>query len=466
MYSEGFAGPPISSTNLIGWWPLNGDTLDYSMNGNNATSIGNVQPVSYSIKQSTAIQVSAAQFNGASSYASTSLAPSTVGTPITISGWVNPPNNPATYMGYFGWRSFDSVAGSGDFYILQLSGSNLLELRFQNSAGTQFDYESAQNVQVNPNTWNFVAFTYNGSYIKAYVNGVPFAPIAASGSFGAGTSSPFTIGALDELGSIGYLFKGAESNIQVYGSALSTSQMSKLYQEGVSGFPIANAKLTDWWPLSGDANDYSSSTSNTVPVNMIYNSIRINSFGQMPSLSGYGLFLNGINSNIVINEAIPTAGNSLSVSTWIYPTSLLSSQSILAHGHQGYAALTYELTTNNFCVHISATYPCVPFNGVSRNSWYNLIGIVSYNSVLSSSNVSVYLNGVRVANALYSGNLNYQYYAPLAIGQGVSGGANFFNGTIADVQVYNNALSSSQVTLLYNTGIPLSRSISFQLGVT
>jgi hypothetical protein len=34
LYSEGIGGVPILLQNLVGWWPLNGDTMDYSGNGN------------------------------------------------------------------------------------------------------------------------------------------------------------------------------------------------------------------------------------------------------------------------------------------------------------------------------------------------------------------------------------------------------------------------------------------------
>jgi hypothetical protein len=34
LYAEGIGGAPIKIRNLIGWWPLNGDTKDYSGNGN------------------------------------------------------------------------------------------------------------------------------------------------------------------------------------------------------------------------------------------------------------------------------------------------------------------------------------------------------------------------------------------------------------------------------------------------
>ncbi len=462
LYSEGFAGPPVSNTNLIGWWPLNGDTLDYSMNGNNATSIGNVQSVQYNVKVSNPIQVSTATFNGVSSYALTSLAPSNVSTPITISGWVNPPNDPSSYLGYFGWRSTDSVAGSGDFYILQLAGTNLLELRFQNSAGTQYNYESGQNVAINPNAWNFVAFTYNGSYIKAYVNGIPFAPISASGSFGSGTLSPFTIGAQDELGSIVNFFKGSESNIQIYGSALSGSQIASLYKQGVSGFPIAGAKLAGWWPLNGDSNDYSSSVNNAVPANIVYNSIRINSFGQMPSLSGYGLYLNGVSSNVVVSSLSPSGPvSSETQSAWIYLASLPQSGSYSqVTWQEGHLGGLYVSSTGNviFGAFPGGIFSSIPSNIiVSPDTWYFVSGSYS-----SASGLGVCVDAVCI-NTTKSGAISSSGAFDIGAKDGTS---LFFNGTIADVMVYNSVLSNAQLGLLYNSGAPITRSVSLPFGVT
>ncbi|MGA2800135.1 MAG: LamG domain-containing protein [Candidatus Micrarchaeaceae archaeon] len=40
MYYRGIGGDPINIQNLVGWWPLNGDTLDYSGNGNNGVPSG------------------------------------------------------------------------------------------------------------------------------------------------------------------------------------------------------------------------------------------------------------------------------------------------------------------------------------------------------------------------------------------------------------------------------------------
>ncbi len=35
LYQEGIGGVPVQLQNLVGWWPLNGDTNDYSGNNNN-----------------------------------------------------------------------------------------------------------------------------------------------------------------------------------------------------------------------------------------------------------------------------------------------------------------------------------------------------------------------------------------------------------------------------------------------
>jgi hypothetical protein len=38
LYSESIGGAPLPMPELVGWWPLNGDTKDYSGNGDNGVS--------------------------------------------------------------------------------------------------------------------------------------------------------------------------------------------------------------------------------------------------------------------------------------------------------------------------------------------------------------------------------------------------------------------------------------------
>jgi hypothetical protein len=39
LYSEGIGGAPVVPTKIVGWWPLNGDTKDYSGKNNNGAPI-------------------------------------------------------------------------------------------------------------------------------------------------------------------------------------------------------------------------------------------------------------------------------------------------------------------------------------------------------------------------------------------------------------------------------------------
>jgi hypothetical protein len=57
-------------------------------------------------------------------------------------------------------------------------------------------------------------------------------------------------------------FSGSIANFQIYNTALSSAQVQTLYQSGIKGSPISGAGLVGWWPLNGNANDYSGNGNN------------------------------------------------------------------------------------------------------------------------------------------------------------------------------------------------------------
>ena len=69
----------------------------------------------------------------------------------------------------------------------------------------------------------------------------------------------------------GYAFNGYLSNIQLYHSLLSFSQINSLYKEGILGAPLPGVE--DWWPLNGSARDYVSGLVGTLngPVQITSN---------------------------------------------------------------------------------------------------------------------------------------------------------------------------------------------------
>mgnify|MGYP001626479745 CR=1 FL=1 len=86
-------------------------------------------------------------------------------------------------------------------------------------------------------------------------------------------NSLFTIGAISP-GYTGYgdaeWFNGSISNVQVYNAALSLSEVESLYREGIGGAPVDLEHIVAWYPLNGNANDYSGNGNTGVPTNIIY----------------------------------------------------------------------------------------------------------------------------------------------------------------------------------------------------
>jgi len=105
--------------------------------------------------------------------------------------------------------------------------------------------------------WHFVAGIYNNtSHVQyLYVDGV------LKGSSGGGPnrsiqqSYPLVIGARSP--DFAVPFNGSIANVQIYNTPLTQQEIQYLYQEGLGGAPIRLGSLVGWWPLNGDAKDYS-----------------------------------------------------------------------------------------------------------------------------------------------------------------------------------------------------------------
>jgi hypothetical protein len=50
---------------------------------------------------------------------------------------------------------------------------------------------------------------------------------------------------------------GSIANVQIYNTALTPQEIQYLYQQGLGGAPVRLQNLVAWWPLNGDAKDYS-----------------------------------------------------------------------------------------------------------------------------------------------------------------------------------------------------------------
>jgi hypothetical protein len=70
------------------------------------------------------------------------------------------------------------------------------------------------------------------------------------------------------------------ADLQIYNTSLDYASVNALYREGIGGAPIDLQNLVGWWPLNGNANDYSGNGNNGAPANVVYASSWINGYTQ------------------------------------------------------------------------------------------------------------------------------------------------------------------------------------------
>ena len=133
------------------------------------------------------------------------------------------------------------------------------------SSGQNIAYGEANTITFNSmlNNWSFACFTYNYPNQKAYYyfNGKQYnANITSAYGPASSGNGALIVGAGENPSNPttnpGYS-KVSVSDLQIYNTILSPNQIKNLYLQGITASPIQSDGLVGWWPLGGDANDYS-----------------------------------------------------------------------------------------------------------------------------------------------------------------------------------------------------------------
>ena len=188
---------------------------------------------------------------------------------VTVSFWLDPVNN-----GYWGvsnhWENAvsNNYCGGSFFFFIE-AGSNppVESWSILNSTASQF--REFPGVSLTPGVFQQLVGIWNGNHIAVYLNGnlvgtnvSTVGPIQSNGGkVIISGSQPLSANGCNAL-------SGPTSNVQVYNTALSATEIKQLYEEGIGGAPLLNSGLVGWWPLDGNANDYSGNNNNGVATNV------------------------------------------------------------------------------------------------------------------------------------------------------------------------------------------------------
>ncbi len=180
--------------------------------------------------------------------------------PMTVSMWINVPPNEGGNIPFFALHGTNAYSAYEIFRGGSFSTSEEFGLHRCTSADT---FESTLPL-VAANTWYFVAYTVRAPNYAFYLDGNSNTMTNVNTY---STGDQIVIGGqyndCDGGAYIGYI-----SNVQLYNTALSSSTLNAMYISGIGGAPIDLNNLVGWWPLNGNANDYSGNgaTGNAVSV--------------------------------------------------------------------------------------------------------------------------------------------------------------------------------------------------------
>ena len=170
----------------------------------------------------------------------------------------------------------------------------------------------------------------------------------------------------------------------------------------------------------------------------------------------YSIDLDGANDYIDLgNDSSLSISGALSITAWIkpdglhgYPMFVSKRASASGHAYQFYSN-SGRLNYNNGTIVQSS-------GSLTTGSWQHIA--VTFNG---SGAVSFYINGSSAGTATAASS-NPTNSGSVSIGRAYNG--NYFNGKIDEVAMFNSELSSSDITSIYNSGVPNNISSLSPLG--
>jgi hypothetical protein len=217
--------------------------------------------------------------------------------------------------------------------------------------------------------------------------------------------------------------------------------------------------MVGWWPWQGDGNDVQGTNNATLVGGPVFGAGKVK---QALQLDG--------STQAAIAPASATldvgAGNGMTVDVWINPTDVSVPRPIIewnsgvnsgldqgigAHlwmavvqDGGGAGSLYTNLRTANDDQHVMSTGPGV----ITANQWQHVA--MTYDKTANNGTVTIYVNGSVARQLTNFGVFTPQTTYPLNFGLRAAQGASHFAGAQDEAEVFNRALSASEIANIYN----------------
>ena len=479
----GLLDPWYNSTGLVGYWSMDGDDVDWSATtaevidrsgkGNNGDVVGNTKSTIGKVGQ-------ALEFDGSEDYVN-------VGDPVddsldmgiadfSVSAWIKTSSSAKEYIldkrsgGYTtGGRGFSFgistslICGIGD-------GTNYLS-----------DSTSIGTAPINDDKWHHVVVIFDKSdVVKGYIDGVYQKEVSVSSVGDINTSGNFIIGKKSYTDND--FFNGSMDEVAVFNRTLSADEISALYKLGTRKSQVKTTgsnkmkintstvnRLTDGlvghWTFDGADMDWSTNTvidrsgqgNNGTITNMsTTTSPSIGKFGQALYFNELDDVVNlGKKSILMDPNSFGGVMGASTISLWVKKTDPVgvTRYNVMTHHLGGIDYFSAGISTSGQLRTMvnqenGTNYWPLSTSEVPSGVWTHVVFIIE-----GGVGYKFYINGSLDRDFPYPAIRLYDNSGMdnAYLGSNV-GSTTFLEGSIDDVRVYNRALSSTEISELYDMG--------------
>lgn len=465
-------GTVSGDANTVGLWHLNeisgtGSYLkDSSGNNNDATPSGTTVI--------DGIDAKARNFNGTSDYVIITNPSASIrsGGTKTVSAWIKTNNTTGVI--------FSSSDTNG--YQLYIDPSGNLNL-WSNGGGSL-----VSTTKVNDGLWHHVVATWNGTTAYIYSDGIQVASGARTIATNSTTENQIGVQCSGTCPTgASYYFKGIIDEVKVDNIYRSAGEIAEAYRLGrdhrltrtlssnidlsdksriafyVAGDKIGNYSeitmgesafanyepdgntvglwhLDDVGNTTGSIKDSSSNGNNGTPTGTTLVDGKI---GKGRSFNGSSEFV------IVPNNDSLKPQNEISISAWVYPTSLSGMKMIVEKwtngSGYGYGLYTSDNTINGEFGAVSGNTCAASSSKISTSEWQHFV----YTYKRSDGKCRLFKNGILISEATQTGNPTNSSNVDLGIGRRGDAASNYFTGSIDEVRIDNAARTPDEIRQSY-----------------
>ena len=238
----------VSTNGLVGYWPFNGNAQDASGNGNHGTVYGATLLTDRNSLTNSAYFFTTDNWSPGSQLSEIFIpySPNISSPNISVMAWINPSTYGIQGSGATIISKFQQgyTNPNGQTWGLNLDNNNTGKINstvYAPSTDNNQTYVNYLGNIIPLNGWSLVGFSFDGTNLNTYINGVLSNTTSAPQGFQMNTlgTSGISVGVSDQANGFWNPFKGLIDDIGIWNRALTQQEITDLYNSQTCTTPTA-----------------------------------------------------------------------------------------------------------------------------------------------------------------------------------------------------------------------------------